>query len=364
MRGTWLVIGVVGAHALCGTWSLRADEAPYPPSPVIAAITWHWDTRVTAAPGSDLWPVTWAADDNLYVAWGDGGGFGGTNSDGRVAMGFARIEGPPESYVGINVNGGKDPLHPASFPDKGKTGSLLAVGNTLYAWQNMQDGKWPDVNHALIWSDDLGASWQRADWVFPKGAGNIKPARFINFGRGYTGVPEHLAGFVYFYGTRQPAPDERTTDVYLGRVPQDRVTDRAAYEFFAGLDADGHPVWSPQIEEARPVFSDPQGAGSLTVVYHPVLKRYLGTCFHGGPGQLGVFDAPEPWGQWTTVAYYDSWGGMGAEGDGLTCSFPQKWMSPDGLTIWCIFSVWGKGAKDGINAHDCFNLVKTTLTLR
>jgi CubicO group peptidase (beta-lactamase class C family) len=36
-------------------------------------------------------------------------------------------------------------------------------------------------------------------------------------------------------------------------------------------------------------------------------------------------------------------------------------MSDDGLTIWSIFSVYGDGAKKGINAHDKFNLVKASL---
>jgi hypothetical protein len=52
---------------------------------------------------------------------------------------------------------------------------------------------------------------------------------------------------------------------------------------------------------------------------------------------------------------------MGAEGEGLTCGFPQKWMSADGLTLWSVFSVYGEGGKKGINAHDRFNLVKATL---
>ena len=52
---------------------------------------------------------------------------------------------------------------------------------------------------------------------------------------------------------------------------------------------------------------------------------------------------------------------MAADGEGLTCGFPQKWMSPDGLTLWSIFSVYGEGAKQGINAHDKFNLVKVIL---
>src|SRR5580658_5979125 len=91
----------------------KAAEPPYPPSRDITGITWHWDTYQTSAIGSDLWPVTWGPDDNLYVAWGDGGGFGGTDSDGRVSLGFARIEVGPEHFQGSNVNGGKNPEQPA-----------------------------------------------------------------------------------------------------------------------------------------------------------------------------------------------------------------------------------------------------------
>ena len=82
-----------------------------------------------------------------------------------------------------------------------------------------------------------------------------------------------------------------------------------------------------------------------------------------GPGQLGVFDAPNPWGPWITIAYYEDWGKMGPEDEGLTCGFPQKWMSTDGLTLWCTFSVYGDGARRGIHAHDRFNLIEATLQL-
>ena len=335
-------------------------QSPYPPSPVIRGITWDWSTRKTAAPGSDLWPVTWADDDNLYVAWGDGGGFGGTDQDGRVALGFARIEGPPEGFTGINVNGGMKPEHTASFPMHGKVGGILAVGGRLYAWLNMQNGKWPDVDKALIWSDDRGATWKQSDWVFPKGPGNLKPSTFLNFGRGYTGMPSNLEGYVYFYGQHQGQPN----GTYLVRSRIDKLTDRRSYEYVSGVDQD-QPRWSSDEREARPIVRDSRPNGNLaSVVYVAGLHRYLATSFHDGPGELGVFDAPQPWGPWTTVAYEDHWGEMGTEGEGLTCSFPAKWQSPDGQTLWCIFSAYGPGAKQGIDAHDKFNLVKATLELR
>ncbi len=112
------------------------------------------------------------------------------------------------------------------------------------------------------------------------------------------------------------------------------------------------------------MFSDTNGVTPGAISYDPAIKRFLLTCFHVGPGQLGVFDAPAPWGPWTTVAYYEDWGQMGTKGEGLSCEFPQKWMRGDGLTLWSIFSVYGEGGKKGINAHDRFNVVKATLQLR
>src|SRR6266849_4380956 len=80
------------AHLFLSNLSSGAADAaassPYPPSPVIESITWHWETHRTAALGSDLWPITWAADGHLYAAWGDGGGFDGTDQDGRVSSGL------------------------------------------------------------------------------------------------------------------------------------------------------------------------------------------------------------------------------------------------------------------------------------
>ncbi|MHC4073599.1 MAG: hypothetical protein ACYSUD_17450, partial [Planctomycetota bacterium] len=54
---------------------------------------------------------------------------------------------------------------------------------------------------------------------------------------------------------------------------------------------------------------------------------------------LGVFEAPQPWGPWSTVYYNDHW----SVKDGKDCRtyhhrFPPKWMSPDGKTMWLLYS--------------------------
>ncbi len=360
MKSRLLALLFLVSLAICVS---AATEPPYPHSRVIQGIVWHWETYTNAAVGSDLWPVAWGADDQLYAAWGDGGGFDGSNEDGRVALGFARIEGTPAHWRGVNVNGGKNPEHPASFPRKGKSDGLAVVDGVLYATVNLQDGTWPNVNHVLVWSTNNGATWTKADWLFARGEGSLQPAKFVTFGINYTGLPRPLAGYVYICGPKQSAGRGSGNRLYLARAPRSRLRERAAYEFFSRDNAAGQPVWVADSAKAQPVFTDPNGVSPGGVVYVPGLKRFLLTCFHVGPGQLGVFDAPNPWGPWTTIAYYEHWGDMGAEGEGLTCGFPQKWMSADGLTLWSVFSVYGKGAKRGIDAHDRFNLVKATLEL-
>jgi len=343
-------IGCLGAMASA---ERAVGGSPYPPSLFIAGIIWDRETLRTAAAGSDLWPVTWGPDGHIDTSWGDGGGFGGTNSDGRVSMGFARIEGPPETFVAVNINGGKNAQHPASFPKKGKTGGLVSVSGTFYAWLNRQDGKWPDVNQALIWSGDLGASWRQASWYWPKGKGNFKPSTFLQFGRDYAGTRDE---YVYFYGGNQTGWAEGS-HAYLGRVHRTKLKTKDAYWFFAGLDTCGRPRWSRDVNQRKPVLTDPAGVAGVQVIYNAALKRYLLTAHRGDQGTLGIFDAPEPWGPWTTVAYDDNWLDLKGPGIGremLYINIPTKWIADNGRTLWAIFT----------GGQDRFMLIKGTLTLR
>ena len=82
------------------------------------------------------------------------------------------------------------------------------------------------------------------------------------------------------------------------------------------------------------------------MTYCAPLKRYLwwqhipqppghrdrgDTRFEGG---FGIYDAPNPWGPWTTAFFTEKWDvGPGEHGD-----FPAKWMSADGLTLHLVFS--------------------------
>lgn len=181
------------------------------------------------APGSDLWPVTWAADGNLYASWGDGGGFGGTNSVGRVSLGVARIAGPPSNFTTSNIWGGVNTEHPAQF--SGKAVGLLSMDGVLYAWLNWQNG-----TNGLAWSDNLGGAWTIASWTFDDN--EFAVATFLNFSKDYANSRDN---YINIYRIKPPYP---RTDVYLARVDKTQ-TDKNRYEFFPDLMRGTHGDHGP-----------------------------------------------------------------------------------------------------------------------
>jgi hypothetical protein len=143
----------------------------------------------------------------------------------------------------------------------------------------------------------------------------------------------------------------------LARVPKDKIRDRGAYEFFRGMDGQGQPLWTREVGERGAVFEHKGRCFRSGISYDAGLKRYLwvqiipgtqgrkaDTRFEGG---LGVYDAPEPWGPWTTAYFTEKWD----VGPGETASFPTKWMSADGKSLHLVFS-----------GEDSFSVRRATLT--
>lgn len=329
--------------------------APYPPSPLVERVEFDWGTHRREAPGSDNWPVTCADDGHQYTAWGDGGGFGGDNQRGRVTLGVARIEGDAGNYTGKNVWGGFEAEHPAQFG--GKSYGILSIGGTLHMWVVPQPG--PHLKECrLATSTDHGATWDRADWAFRFEDGLSIPT-LLNFGRDYAGARDAYA-YTYFiepqWGPLTPKDSRygfeihRPGRIHLSRAPKDELLERDAHEFFAGLDAAGDPRWSRRVADKRPVFTDENGVGwNVSVNYNTGLGRYLLATEHGEThaGHFGLFDAPEPWGPWTTAAYEDSWGEGHIETSAFFWNFPTKWLSADGTRFTMVFT--GKNSNDSWN---------------
>lgn len=196
-------------------------SAPYPPSRVIRQINWAPKESITRkARDSDNWPMTWADDDALYTAYGDGYGFEPFIPE-KLSLGLAKVNGTPSAFTGEN-------LRAPSLEQRGggragrKASGLLCVESVLYLWARNAG------NSQLAWSEDHGATWRWADWKFTNSFGC---PTFLSFGRNYTGAIDQ---FVYVYSPDANSAYEAADLLVLARVPKSRVRERAAYEFFSG----------------------------------------------------------------------------------------------------------------------------------
>lgn len=300
-------------------------EPPYPKSTSIAEIRFS-DSRsiVRKAAGSDNWPVTWLDDDSMLTAYGDGWGFE-PRLTAKLSLGLAKILGTATDFQGLNFRSRS--IEQLGDGKRGRKASgLLAIGKRVYLWaRNAQ-------NSQLAWSDDNGSTWTWADWRLETSFGH---PTFLNFGRAYEGAQDD---FVYLYSPDSDSAYDPADQMVLARVPRDRVTDRSSYRFLSGFDNQG-PRWSTAIEDRISVFSHPGRCYRSSVSYSPGLGRYLWVQIHPSLsprffGGFAIYDAPEPWGPWTTAFYTDHWD----VGPGENAHLPTKWMSRDGKTAYLVFS--------------------------
>lgn len=334
----------------CSSPQVYKANPPYPQSPVISSVSFDWSTHERWAPGSDNWPITWADDNHQYTAWGDGGGFRGTNRDGRVSLGVARIEGGRDSYTGYNVWGGKNPENRARFG--GKSYGIISVAGVLYMWVSPGSNATSYSEARLYSSVDHGATWKPADWAFIKSDDMILPT-FLQFDKDYAGARDN---YVYIYANHLKKGDslsvQKPGEIALMRVPKTGILERNQYEFFAGLDNDDNQTWTTDIAARQPVFKDENGIGwNTSVSYNSGLERYLLITEHTSTmkGYIGIFEAAEPWGPWATVLYDNQFGRGYISQTTFFYNFSNKWLSEDGKSFVFIFT--------GIKSNDSWNTV-------
>ncbi|WP_437201242.1 DUF4185 domain-containing protein [Planctomicrobium sp. SH664] len=321
----------------------------HPPSDLIEGISFDFTTRRIEGLGSDLWPITWAADGELYTTYGDGAGFnvlnvGESNGKDRVSVGVSRITGGPDDYRAVNVWGGKQAEHPATF--KGKGTGILSVDGVLFMFIGGPDSLCIYETGPAV-SYDQGKSWTKADWHWTDKDG-IFAGNFCNFGRDYASARDH---YVYVYFTRiQSPPESRRSWIHetpgmvdLARVPKDKILEQNAYEWFAGITEDHQPRWTSRITERQPAFEDPNGIKIVSVSCNLPLKRYLLVYNpYNNAGNFGCFEATEPWGPWKRVAYLQGEPEFHPPNSNWRVSlfhFVPKWWSADGREFTLIYNV-------------------------
>src|SRR5690606_23308251 len=278
--------------------------------------------------------------------------------------------------------------NPAKFA--GKSWGTISVGGVLYSWivpdnpDTAGSGDnfrftddpaiaWPRDHYRYVHlarSTDHGANWTKAPWRWWR-EDNLIIGTFLNFGRDNAGARDE---FVYAYFIRPQRLEVTQSDfklnvhrpgaLCLARVHRDHIfAGRDAYEWFTGL-VNGKPTWGP-LAAKQPVFEDPEGTGwCVSAIHVPGLGRYLLATEHTRTecGSMGLFDAPEPWGPWTTVKYWSPEEPFGHERPGSDLpwrdnifffSFVPKWWGDDGREFTLVFTGAGRGRD-----NDSFNAVR------
>ena len=300
----------IGAQAGCGQ---EARPAYGPSKVIIEARFAPVESIRIAAKGSDNWPITWGDDDALYTSYGDGRGFL-PRVGKKLSLGMARVRGGPRDWNGENLR--SDSIERTGDGAAGpKTSGMLMVDGVLYALIRNTD------TCTLAWSTDHGKNWE---WGF-RFRKSFGFGTFLNFGRNYAGARDE---FVYVYSSDGDSNYVVYDRVILARVARGRLRERETYEFFERYDDAGRPVWNKDIGKRGAVFTQDDRCANLGAAYHAPSKRYLLT-MGSQAGVLGIYDAPEPWGPWTTVFHTPKWD----VGDTHTYHIPTKWMAKDHLYV-------------------------------
>jgi len=305
----------------------------------------------------DTYPMTWAADGQIYASSGDPNW-----GPSPWGLDVERFVGDPPDYRIEQVN----PM--VDFTGWGgwgpKPAGMISVKGVLYlAVQNLQ-GKKPPVYGSksqngtdahVFASTDLGKTWSPSVWATPfhpmfPGHRFGGPA-FVNFGQDNAQARDE---YVYAVSSDQW---DNGSHLLLGRVHQDKIQDPAAWQWVRQLDDAGGPKWTSELGAARAVLSDDRWISTPEMVYLKGISRYLlltwrlNEDFSPTDGsRLIIYDAPQPWGPFTLAHYEEVW-----QTQDMNCYCPRiplKWIEPDGLTGWLQFSgSWASMTGGGLSPH-------------
>ncbi|MGQ9762831.1 MAG: DUF7402 domain-containing protein [Thermogutta sp.] len=341
--------------------------------------------RHTTYTAADTWYPSWAADDRMYSCF----------TDGRVGNVAAISGNGDKAVVGHAVIVGDDPLHlqvidPGTIP-----GSALPYQGRYPSANLYYDGVWYIGTYCLApagrvtrdnviynwpWlgpfvgfhiSRDGGKTWSLcphtpAEPLFGESGLEGQPvkigaAHVVDFGKELEYSPDGKIYLVSHGASRGPANRRFAynswitgDEIYLLRVSPgiENVNDPRAYEFYAGEDANGQPIWTREFEQIRPIVSWDDNMGCVTVTYNAPLKKYL-MCVTDGTNTTGFFnsyllESDRITGPFRMVKYLYHFGEQA-----YFLNLPSRFISPDGRTMWLCYAAnfaanWG-GVRIGSN---------------
>lgn len=389
-----IATGVLAADAKGGfPWeSPIPEDCPFEKSTALTGI--HFTGRQIGYRLADTWFPSWASDGNLYSPYTDGAVDGVESGSGKRAnaeTGHAVMTG--DDPLDLVIAPTSPPKVASALPYGGRypAGSLVHNGIWYYGTYCLGAGgrvehagfrwNWPNLGPmpGFQVSRDHGKTWEASPHtpekpLFPeprKFLGPVKMGapRFVDFGRNMEHSPDgkaYLLGMGAVEDDPQPRPCIRpgppgtvyennphcdggfdhanlswiTADqLYLARVTPspETINDLAAYEFFAGRDGNGKPVWTSDFAKIKPLIEWNNHMGCATATYVPGLKKFLMCVTDGWPTVAKmtsyILEADELTGPWKIVTYMKDFGEQA-----YFLNFPSKFVSGDGKAMWLAYS--------------------------
>ena len=333
---------------------------------------------------ADTWYPSWAQNDTLYSPWTDGyilntevyepfieehPGFACNSVDylGRKAStAQAAIAGNnPLDLTITNIHPAIEG-NPSPFQGRYPCGSLVHNGVWYYGTYSLTNSGqcggvgWtesgPFVGFRI--SYDYGKSWIETNHnpgnpLFgenPQNA-NIKigSPHFVDFGKNMMYSPDGYA-YLAAHGSEDSLSCNnwiQGDDIFLIRVIPfpDNINNRNAYEFYAGKDEMGNPVWSKDFSSIKPLIKWKEKLGCVTITYNPGLKKYM-MCItrgyqitnYGSHNEEDRFDtmillSESLTGDWQISNYWEKFGPVA-----YFVNIPSKFISEDGRKMWLTYS--------------------------
>ncbi len=352
---------------------------------------------------ADTWYPSWAADGHLYSPWTDGyildpqvytpfqdahPGYATNSLDfmgRRAATAQARIEGDDPMELAIYNLEPRIEASPAPYGGRYPAGTLVHDGVWYYGTYALTNNPTSDCR-GVGWTEfgpfvgfrismDGGLTWTETPHsgdrpLFGENPGRAKirigAPHFVDFGQNMRRSPDGKA-YLTAHGSTDPASCNnwiQADHVYLLRVTPspETINDPSAYEFFAGHDAAGRPVWTTDLDRIEPVVDWPGRLGNVTATYNPGLNRYLmavsrGTGAHTGDTML--LEAERITGPYRLVTYWTNFGPFA-----YFVNIPSKFISGDGRTFWLAYSAnWAMKNRPGNppGSHYSLSLHEVTL---
>lgn len=272
-------------------------------------------------------------------------------SDGVIFDGALTAAGAKTDGTAIQITPGANPVFPLLKGDYVKTKfshtciptGAVDVNGTIYLFYMeidknafLPNGEWGVNSNRVIKSDNHGESWvQVSSMEWQAKDENGKAGNAPNFSQIY---PLKADGYVYIYGLE----GGRSGGTKLGRVLEADIENLAAYEYYAGCDANGDPIWREGerglqyiLNRSSAYVIDPT-CGEMCVTYNRYLQKYLALYQSGS--NIIMRTSSTPWGPFSTPQVIlststDLPGGYGA----FTC---EQWSADGGKKIYIAVSQW------------------------